>query len=146
MIQLVERMCPLFTQERVAASAGAFLDGLLGNEQRKTGRRRRTILACGASRPSQSELYALFVGDLAARINGRGGFKTPWSDITLISTSEIEELQMQLKMKGVYKGNIDGFAGSRTRAAIGSYQKSNALKADCWPTKETVLHIKESQR
>ena len=32
-----ERMRPLFTQERVAASAGAFLDGLLGNEQRKTG-------------------------------------------------------------------------------------------------------------
>jgi SRSO17 transposase len=32
-----DRMRPLFTQERVAASAGAFLNGLLGNEQRKTG-------------------------------------------------------------------------------------------------------------
>ncbi len=32
-----ERLRPLFTQERVAASAGAFLDGLLGNERRKTG-------------------------------------------------------------------------------------------------------------
>ena len=31
------RMRPLFTQERVAASAGQFLDGLLGNERRKTG-------------------------------------------------------------------------------------------------------------
>lgn len=31
------RMRPLFTQERVAVSAGQFLDGLLGNEQRKTG-------------------------------------------------------------------------------------------------------------
>src|SRR6478735_12812174 len=31
------RMRPLFTQERVAASAGSFLDGLLGAEQRKTG-------------------------------------------------------------------------------------------------------------
>ncbi|GAB3391833.1 hypothetical protein GCM10027514_35980 [Azotobacter armeniacus] len=31
------RMRPLFTQERVAASAGLFLDGLLGNEPRKTG-------------------------------------------------------------------------------------------------------------
>ena len=27
----------LFRQERVAASAGQFLDGLLGNEPRKTG-------------------------------------------------------------------------------------------------------------
>ena len=31
------RMAPLFTQERVAASAGLFLDGLLGGERRKTG-------------------------------------------------------------------------------------------------------------
>ena len=30
-------MRPLFTQERVAASAGLFLDGLLGEERRKTG-------------------------------------------------------------------------------------------------------------
>ena len=31
------RIHPLFTHERVAASAGLFLDGLLGNERRKTG-------------------------------------------------------------------------------------------------------------
>jgi SRSO17 transposase len=31
------RIRPLFTQERVARSAGDFLDGLLGNEPRKTG-------------------------------------------------------------------------------------------------------------
>jgi SRSO17 transposase len=31
------RIRPLFTQERVAASAGSFLDGLLGDERRKTG-------------------------------------------------------------------------------------------------------------
>ncbi len=31
------RMRPLFLQERMAASAGLFLDGLLGGERRKTG-------------------------------------------------------------------------------------------------------------
>lgn len=31
------RMRPLFTQERVANSAGQFLNGLLGEERRKTG-------------------------------------------------------------------------------------------------------------
>jgi hypothetical protein len=31
------RMRPLFTQQRVAASASLFLDGLLGSEPRKTG-------------------------------------------------------------------------------------------------------------
>src|SRR3954451_20200072 len=37
-------MRPLFTQERVAASAGLFLDGLLGEERRKMG-------GCGRKRP-----------------------------------------------------------------------------------------------
>ena len=50
-----ERKRQLFMQERVAASAGAFLDGLLGNERRKTGWDAggggRAILAPGASRP-----------------------------------------------------------------------------------------------
>src|SRR6202051_371159 len=31
------RIRPLFTQERVAASAGLFLDGVLGDERRKNG-------------------------------------------------------------------------------------------------------------
>ncbi len=33
--EVKERMRPLYTQEQVAASAGAFLDGLLGAERRK---------------------------------------------------------------------------------------------------------------
>jgi hypothetical protein len=36
-----QRIRPLFTRERVAASAGQFLDGLLGNGPRKTGWMRR---------------------------------------------------------------------------------------------------------
>src|ERR687892_2027138 len=35
--EVKRRLRPLFTQERVAASAGQFLDGLLGPERRKTG-------------------------------------------------------------------------------------------------------------
>src|SRR6201982_4234528 len=35
--EVKERMRPLVTQDRVAASANAFLDGLLGPERRKTG-------------------------------------------------------------------------------------------------------------
>ena len=35
--EVKSRMRVLFTQERVAASAGLFLDGLLGEERRKTG-------------------------------------------------------------------------------------------------------------
>ena len=35
--EIKQRMRPLFTQERVATNAGLFLEGLLGDEQRKTG-------------------------------------------------------------------------------------------------------------
>ena len=35
--EVKDRMRPVFKQDRVAASANAFLDGLLGPEQRKTG-------------------------------------------------------------------------------------------------------------
>ena len=48
------RIRPLFTQERVAASARLFLDGLLGDERRKTGWMRAEAAGDpgpGASRP-----------------------------------------------------------------------------------------------
>ena len=35
--EIKQRIRPLFTQERVATNAGLFLEGLLGDEQRKTG-------------------------------------------------------------------------------------------------------------
>ncbi len=50
------RLRPLFTQERVAVSAGQFLDGVLGGERRKTdgrGPRRPAMPVHGASRPSR---------------------------------------------------------------------------------------------
>src|ERR1700676_3560520 len=47
------RMRPLFTQERVAASARLFLDGLVGGEQRKTGWMRAE--AAGDAGPSRQQ-------------------------------------------------------------------------------------------
>src|SRR5258705_11297951 len=38
--EIKKRIRPLFTQERVATNAGLFLEGLFGDEQRKTGRKR----------------------------------------------------------------------------------------------------------
>lgn len=53
-----QRIRPLFTQERVAAAARQFLDGLLGNEPRKTGwmrggsgRRSRPVAPAGDPGP-----------------------------------------------------------------------------------------------
>src|SRR6478736_878097 len=51
--EVKKRMRPLFEQDRTALNAGLFVDGLLGDERRKTGgcgRRRRAILGHGGSR------------------------------------------------------------------------------------------------
>src|SRR3954469_15100525 len=48
-----QRMRPLFSQDRVATSAGQFLDGLLGNEPRKTGWMRAE--AAGDPGPSRQQ-------------------------------------------------------------------------------------------
>ena len=53
--EVKRRMRPLFTQERVARSAEHFLDGLLGEERRKTDWMRAeaaAIQALGVNRPS----------------------------------------------------------------------------------------------
>ena len=53
--EIKKRIRPLFTQERVATNAGLFLEGLLGDEQRKTGwmrAERLAIQAHGGSRQS----------------------------------------------------------------------------------------------
>src|ERR1035441_7522156 len=51
--EVKQRIRPLFTQERVATNAGLFLEGLLGDEQRKTGWMRAE--AAGAPGPSRAQ-------------------------------------------------------------------------------------------
>jgi hypothetical protein len=51
--EIKQRIRPLFAQERVAMNAGMFLEGLLGEEPRKTGwgaRRRLAFMAHGGSK------------------------------------------------------------------------------------------------
>src|SRR5258707_5810912 len=53
--EIKQRIRPLFKHERVARNAGLFLEGLLGDEQRKTvgcAQRRPAIVARGGSRRS----------------------------------------------------------------------------------------------
>jgi lytic murein transglycosylase len=89
-----------------------------------------------------SDLYVLFVGQLADRIEGRGAFAAPWGKVQQLKTVEVEELQRRLTDKGIYHDKLDGKAGSRTRAAVGAYQKTAGLKLDCWPTAAALAHIR----
>jgi lytic murein transglycosylase len=88
-----------------------------------------------------SDLYVLFVGHLSDRILDGRPFETPWSKSKQLRTGEVEAMQRVLAARGLYQDKIDGKAGMLTRAALGTYQKANRLKLDCWPTAEVLAHM-----
>jgi lytic murein transglycosylase len=89
-----------------------------------------------------SDLYVLFVGHLSDRILDPRPFETPWSKTAQLRTADVEAMQRRLTELGHYRDKIDGKAGMLTRAALGAYQKANALKVDCWPTSAVLDHMR----
>jgi lytic murein transglycosylase len=88
-----------------------------------------------------SDLYVLFVGNLADRIAGGRGFVTPWAKDKQLRTADVEAMQRRLTALGFYQDKVDGKAGMLTRSALGAYQKANRLALDCWPTAEVLRHM-----
>jgi lytic murein transglycosylase len=89
-----------------------------------------------------SDLYVLFVGNLAERILGARGFEVLWGKVVQLRTKDLEEMQKHLTALGLYRDKIDGKAGMRTRLALGAYQKASGLKLDCWPTLAVLEHMR----
>ena len=90
-----------------------------------------------------SDLYVLFVGHLADRIAGARAFEQPWGKVAQLATAALERMQRELTRRGLYQDKIDGKAGMLTRAALGTYQKANGLKLDCWPTQAVLDHMRK---
>jgi hypothetical protein len=93
-------------------------------------------------RYNMSDLYALFVGNLADRIGGGGNFDTPWGNVRQLPSRGIEQIQKQLQERGYSIGKVDGKAGMNTRAQVGAYQAATKLKVDCWPSEAVLTHLK----
>jgi lytic murein transglycosylase len=93
-------------------------------------------------RYNMSDLYALFVGNLADRIAGGGDFHTKWGKVRQLSARGIEEIQRRLEARGYAIAKIDGKAGMNTRALIGAYQKTSGLKVDCWPSEALLSSLR----
>lgn len=92
-----------------------------------------------------SDLYVLFVGNLADRIAGRGPFATPWPRLTQASAREIEAIQQRLTALRFYDGKIDGKAGMATRLALGAFQKASGLTPDCWPSAAALARLQAAR-
>jgi hypothetical protein len=95
-------------------------------------------------RYNTSDLYAVFVGNLADRIAGGGDFETPWGGSGPQKTKTITEIQERLKALGYEVEKIDGKVGSNTRKVIGAYEKANRLKIDCWPSDTVLAHMRST--
>jgi lytic murein transglycosylase len=95
-------------------------------------------------RYNTSDLYAVFVGNLADRIAGGGDFKRPFGGTGPQKTAVIEEIQERLKGLGYEVEKIDGKVGSNTRKVIGLYERANKLKVDCWPSDAVLAHMRQS--
>ena len=93
-------------------------------------------------RYNMSDLYALFVGNLADRIAGGGDFETPWASVRQLPAKSVEQLQERMQGLGYAVAKVDGKAGMNTRSLVGAYQKANGLKVDCWPTEAVLTHMR----
>jgi lytic murein transglycosylase len=93
-------------------------------------------------RYNTSDLYALFVGNLADRIAGGGKFHTPSAKIAQPRTRQVKEIQKRLIALGYGLQKVDGKIGSNTRRQVGTYQKKHRLKIDCWPTAAVLSHLR----
>jgi lytic murein transglycosylase len=113
--------------------SGAYGPGFLATENFKVIRLYNT-----------SDLYALFVGDLADRIAGGGGFHVPAAQVAQPRTAQVKEIQERLAQTGYPMDKIDGKIGSNTRRQVGIYEKANALKIDCWPTDVVLKHLRST--
>jgi lytic murein transglycosylase len=83
---------------------------------------------------NNSDLYALYVGNLANRIaDGSGAFQGAWGDVGKMLRSDVAFMQKTLEKKGYDVGGTDGLPGYKTRRSIGQWQEKNGMKPTCYP-------------
>ncbi|WP_320195847.1 lytic murein transglycosylase [Agrobacterium rosae] len=83
---------------------------------------------------NNSDLYALFIGNLADRIAyGSGPFQAKWGDVGSMLRSDVLSMQKALVAKGYDVGKADGLAGFKTRRSLGDWQAKNGMRPTCFP-------------
>lgn len=88
---------------------------------------------------NNSDLYALFIGNLADRISyGSGDFLTDWQDVGVMLRSDIARLQRDLVALGYDVGGADGLPGYKTRRSIGEWQEKRGVRPTCFPTEKMM--------
>ncbi|SCB38631.1 lytic murein transglycosylase [Rhizobium hainanense] len=83
---------------------------------------------------NNSDLYGLYIGNLADRIaSGSGAFDEKWGDVGKMLRSDVANMQKVLEHKGYDVGGTDGLPGYKTRRSIGQWQEKGGMKPTCYP-------------
>ncbi len=94
-------------------------------------------------RYNNSDAYALAVGHLSDRIQGRPPIQAAWPrGYEPLSFNEKMEVQRRLKRKGYPLEKIDGLIGKNTVAAIKAYQRSIGVQPTGYPSKTLLRQLK----
>lgn len=90
---------------------------------------------------NNSDFYALAAGLLADRLEGWSGLVQSWPRPPGSLTIEDKiELQERLRQRGFYSGEIDGYLGEGTKAAIRKFQTKAGLVEDGIPS-QSLLQV-----
>lgn len=93
---------------------------------------------------NRSVYYALAVGHLADRIVGGGPLSTLGpAEARGLTFDESQELQRRLTDLGFDTGGTDGIIGSKSRAAIRAYQRTQGLPPDGHPSQELLERVRK---
>lgn len=92
---------------------------------------------------NNSDLYALYIGNLADRIAGGGAaFVAQWGKVGGFSRGDVKAMQDALVRDGYDVGNADGLVGFKTRIAIGLWQAKHGEARTCFPDASHVKGIR----
>ena len=98
-------------------------------------------------RYNNADSYALAVGLLADRIAGYQEMQLSWPRPKgALTMTEKVELQQLLGEKGFYQGEVDGFLGPESRAAIRASQQWLGQTTDGEPTKDLLVALRRKMR
>lgn len=92
---------------------------------------------------NESDLYALFIGHAADRIQWTNrGFFGKWRSVDKLYRSDIARMQQALEKNGYDVGGADGLPGYKTRRSIGIWQARHGSEQTCFPDNRLVGQIR----
>ncbi len=88
-----------------------------------------------------SDLYALYIGQLADRFANDRPFVAPWGNVGGFSRGDVKHMQDELIAAGYDVGGADGLIGFKTRIAVGLWQARQGESPTCLPDADMIRSI-----